>query len=322
MKKITDSEIERAAALLAQGELVAFPTETVYGLGADATNPTAVAKIFAVKKRPADHPLIVHIASIDQLSDWAEAVPENAWLLAKHFWPGPLTLILPKAKHVSMDLTGGQDSIGLRVPKHPTAQALLHAFGKGVAAPSANRFGRISPTTAKHVQEELGEAVSLVLDGGACNVGIESTIVDVTTETVKVLRPGIISAEQISALLAQPLDSSTNSTLRVSGHLASHYAPSTETQLVTTTGLLDRIHENLASQKRIFVIARQKQSVQHENLIWLNMSENAQVYAHDLYANLRQADNAGADLILIEAVPDNKDWLAINDRLQKAAFST
>ena len=320
MKKIIDNEIEHAVALLTRGELVAFPTETVYGLGADANNPAAVAKIFSAKKRPANHPLIVHLANVEQLSQWAETVPENARLLAKHFWPGPLTLILPKAKQVSMNLTGGQTSIGLRVPKHPVAQALLQAFGRGIAAPSANRFGKISPTTAKHVQEELGEAVSLVLDGGACNVGIESTILDVTTETVKVLRPGIISAEQISAVLAQPLGNNTNSTLRVSGHLASHYAPSTKTQLVATENLTDIIKENLVIEKKIYVIARQKQLVEHENLIWLTMSDNPQIYAHDLYAKLRQADNASVDLIVIEAVPDNKEWLAINDRLQKAAF--
>lgn len=194
-------DIEKAATILHAGGLVAIPTETVYGLGADARNPEALRKIFTTKQRPIDHPLIVHIADMTQLSDWAVAISDSALLLAKAFWPGPLTLILKKAPGVLDLVTGNQETIGIRIPNHPVAIALLKTFGRGVAAPSANRFGRISPTTADAVREELGNAVDLILDGGPCAVGVESTIVDVTGEAPVVLRPGMITQQQIAAVL-------------------------------------------------------------------------------------------------------------------------
>jgi L-threonylcarbamoyladenylate synthase len=196
-------EIAQAAVLLRAGEIVAFPTETVYGLGADAENPAALAKIFAAKGRPADHPLIVHLPGAEHLTRWAQDIPDSAFALANAFWPGPLTLILKRTSIVPNAVTGGQDTVGLRVPNHPVALALLRAFGSGIAAPSANRYGRISPTTAGHVRDELGDRVSLVLDGGACEVGIESTILDVSRGMPVLLRPGAITAEQIGSVCGQ-----------------------------------------------------------------------------------------------------------------------
>jgi len=196
-------QIEKAAALLRQGELVAFPTETVYGLGADASNPEAVAKIFAAKGRPADHPLIVHIPGVEHLDRWAREIPETAFASAKAFWPGPLTLILKRQPNVPDAVTGGQDTVGIRVPGHPLALELLKAFDGGVAAPSANRFGHVSPTTAQHVHDELGSAVAMVLDGGPCRVGIESTIVNLTGPQSRILRPGMISAADLGRVLGR-----------------------------------------------------------------------------------------------------------------------
>ena len=219
--------IREAVAVLARGGLVAFPTETVYGLGADASNETAVRRIFSVKGRPADHPLIVHLARVEQLADWAQRVPEAAWRLAEAFWPGPLTLVLPRAPRVLDVVTGGQESVGIRVPSHPVAQALLQAFGGGIAGPSANRFGRVSPTTAEHVRAELGSEVDLVLEGGQSEVGIESTIVDLSSDRPALLRPGIIGAERIAAVLGNALHAPDRTSPRASGMLASHYAPRT-----------------------------------------------------------------------------------------------
>ena len=224
--------IARAADRLRAGMLVAFPTETVYGLGADAGNPEAVRRIFAAKGRPADHPVIVHLHDAAQMADWARAVPEAAQKLAAAFWPGPLTLILPRASHVADVVTGGQDSVGLRVPSHPVARALLAAFGGGIAAPSANRFGRISPTTAQHVADDLGDAVAMILDGGACAVGIESTIVAFTGDQPVLLRPGGIGVAALSRALGRPLARRRCGAPRASGTLASHYAPRTPATLV------------------------------------------------------------------------------------------
>ena len=228
----SDADYARAIELLCAGELVAIPTETVYGLGADAANPAAVAKIFAAKGRPADHPLIVHLAGHDAVDRWAEQVPAVAWELMETFWPGPLTLILKKQAWVPDAVTGGQDTVGLRVPGHPVALELLRRFAAvagehaGIAAPSANRFGRISPTTAAHVQEELGDQVPLILDGGACKVGIESTIVDCSRGQPVVLRPGHIAPTHLEAVLGLvPLIETATGAPRVSGSLEAHYAP-------------------------------------------------------------------------------------------------
>ena len=217
--------IQQAADFLRKGKLVAIPTETVYGLGADAKNPEAVKHIFAAKARPADHPLIVHIPDKAVLTDWAVEIPETAYKLAERFWPGPLTLVLKKHPDVPMEVTGGQNTIALRVPNHPVALALLKAFGGGIAAPSANRFCRISPTQASHVEEELGDKVDLILDGGACQVGLESTIVDLSGGQPRLLRPGQISKSEIEEFMQEELELPKHSHVRAPGMMETHYSP-------------------------------------------------------------------------------------------------
>ena len=316
-------ELEQAVRLLRAGELVAFPTETVYGLGADASNPAAVAKIFAAKGRPADHPLIVHIPDASHLARWARDVPHTAHTLAAMYWPGPLTLILKKQSGVPDAVTGGQDTVGLRVPRHLLALQLLKAFadagGSGIAAPSANRFGRISPTTAEHVREELGDAVSLILDGGPCSVGIESTIVDLSRDQPVVLRPGAITAQQIAAVLDMEVkEGAADNAPRVSGSLAAHYAPITPMRLVPAEKIEQQLTESLAQGKRAIVLARRHAPAGMHHLHWLIAAADATSYAQDLYANLRRLDQAGADLILVETPPQTEEWRAVGDRLVRA----
>ncbi len=328
---MTPSEADycRAVDLLQAGELVGLPTETVYGLGADAANPAAVAKIFAAKGRPADHPLIVHIAGHDAVDDWAEQVPDVAWELMETFWPGPLTLILKKQPWVPSTVTGGQDTVGLRVPGHPVALELLRRFaaaqGKkgnrhaGIAAPSANRFGRISPTTAAHVAEELGDAVPLILDGGPCAVGIESTIVDCSRETPVVLRPGHISPLHLAAVLGrQPGIETSSGAPRVSGSLEAHYAPTTPLRMVAGERLLDFINAQRHRGGQCAVISRNQPPQAGMPHAWRLLPADPVGYAHDLYAALRDMDHAGADLIVVEALPTDPDWAAVADRLRRA----
>ncbi|GAB2180170.1 L-threonylcarbamoyladenylate synthase [Denitratisoma sp. agr-D3] len=320
-------DITRAAQLLAAGELVGMPTETVYGLAADAANPAAVARIFAAKGRPADHPLIVHIAGADQLPRWARDIPDAAYRLAAAFWPGPLTLILQRQPDVADAVTGGQDTVGLRVPNHPLALELLRAFRAGggsgaVAAPSANRFGRISPTSAEHVRQDLGERVSLVLDGGPCQVGIESTIVDLSRGAPVILRPGAITAEDVARVLAAPVAGATPPSTptpapRVSGSLAAHYAPRTPLRLVPAASLQDEVNAALAAGT-CAVLSFQALAPRH-GLSHYPASHTAAGYAHDLYRALRILDAAGASTILVEALPEGAEWQAVADRLGRAA---
>ncbi|MEC5397988.1 L-threonylcarbamoyladenylate synthase [Uliginosibacterium sp. H1] len=309
--------IARAAALLRAGELVALPTETVYGLGADAGNPAAVAKIFAAKNRPADHPLIVHLADAEALTQWAREIPKEAIALARAFWPGPLTLILKKEEDVPPEVTGGQDTVGLRVPDHPVALALLRAFGGGVAAPSANRFGRISPTTARHVFDELGESVALVLDGGACQVGIESTILDLSRGEPVILRPGMIGVDAIAAVIGRRprMPQRQEDAPRVSGALAAHYAPSTPMKMVDALALL-------SAPAEAAVLAREAMRPRHFTGRWINAPQDAAGFAHDLYANLRALDAAAAGSILVESLPEDGDWDALRDRLGRAVVGS
>ena len=316
-----DGRIARAVRLLRDGELVAFPTETVYGLGADASNPQAVAKIFAAKGRPADHPLIVHLAGAASLDAWAREVPEAARRLAAAFWPGPLTLILKRSPLVPDAVTGGQDTVGLRVPNHPLALALLQAFQGGIAAPSANRFGRISPTTAAHVSTELGDAVALILDGGPCQIGIESTIVDLSRGGAIVLRPGAIVAADIARVLGAEPDygmAGTNAP-RVSGSLPSHYAPATPLRLLSRRQLLPAVRSALALGQRLAVLARFAQPLAAAGLDWHAAPNDAAGYARELYATLRMLDESGVELILVQAPPAKAAWQAVADRLQRAA---
>lgn len=313
--------VAEAARRLAAGELVAFPTETVYGLGADAANPKAVAKIFAAKGRPADHPLIVHVGDATQIAAWAHDVPEAATKLAAAFWPGPLTMILRKAASVNAAVTGGQDTVGLRCPSHPVAQALLAEFARvgsgAIAAPSANKFGHVSPTTAQHVRDEFG-AELLVIDGGACEVGIESTIVDLSRGLAVLLRPGAISREQIAATLGAAPRSRDEAAPRVSGSLAAHYAPRTPMELVEESALEARVRAAVTQGTRVAVLARGEARASAATS-WQCAPESAAGYAHDLYANLRSLDASGAGLILVEAPPRDAAWEAVNDRLARAA---
>lgn len=308
-----EAGIARAVRVLRDGGLVGFPTETVYGLGADASNPEAVRRIFDAKGRPADHPLIVHLAAPSQVVEWARDVPPDAAALAEAFWPGPLTLILPRASCVSDLVTGGQDTVGLRVPSHPVAHRLLQAFGGGLAGPSANRFGRISPTTAEHVRDDLGERVDLILDGGPSQVGIESTIVDVTGGAPRVLRPGMITAARIEAVLRRGLATDQAGAPRVSGSLASHYAPRTPTVLVPGDRLVETVTPTDA------VLAHHLKPFSIDACLWIDLPDDPVIYARDLYACLRRLDVSGCARILIEDVPAAGDWIAIRDRLNRAA---
>ncbi len=314
-------EIEQAVALLRAGDLIAFPTETVYGLGADAASPAAVEKIFAAKGRPADHPLIVHLPDASHLARWARDVPAEAGQLASAFWPGPLTLILKRQASVPDAVTGGQDTVGLRVPNHPLALELLAAFDGGVAAPSANRFGRISPTTAAHVREELGDRVPLVLDGGACAVGIESTILDLSRGTPVLLRPGAIGAADIARVIGRMPEAAAPhaDAPRVSGSLDAHYAPRTPLQLVSSDGLLFALRNALVAGERVAVLAPTAQAISHDLVSWKQSPAEPAGFAHDLYASLRELDALGCVRILVQQPPAGENWLAVNDRLRRAA---
>lgn len=321
----SDLDYQRAVDLLVAGELVALPTETVYGLGADAANPAAVAKIFAAKGRPADHPLIVHLAGHDAVDHWAEQVPDVAWELMETFWPGPLTLILKKQAWVPDAVTGGQDTVGLRVPGHPVALELLRRFARakgehaGIAAPSANRFGRISPTTAGHVAEELGERVPLILDGGPCKVGIESTIIDCSRGEPVILRPGHISPVHLEAVLGrQPAVETAAGAPRVSGSLEAHYAPVTPLRMVAGERLLDFINAQRHRGGKCAVISANQPPQAGMPHAWRLMPADPVGYAHDLYAALRDMDHAGVDLIVVEALPADAAWGAVADRLRRA----
>jgi L-threonylcarbamoyladenylate synthase len=310
-------EIERAIALLRQGELVAFPTETVYGLGADARNPAAVAKIFAAKGRPADHPLIVHIPDTSHLDRWARDISQAAHVVAEKFWPGPLTLILKRHPDVPDCVTGGQDTVGLRIPNHPVALELLKAFDGGIAAPSANKFGRISPTTAQHVRDDLGDEVAMVLDGGPCQVGIESTIVDMSGERTTVLRPGMLASFDIGLLLGRmPAEAvNTNSVKTPGSHLA-HYAPRTPLLLTPEDSVAIAVRTSIGKRERIAVLAPFPAPIENPLIVyWHIASTDADTYAHELYATLRALDAVGADLIIVQRPP----WPAVIDRLMRAA---
>lgn len=321
----TADAIARAADLLRQGRLVAFPTETVYGLGADASNPDAVAGIFKAKGRPATHPLIVHIGDVANLYDWADTVPEAALKLAERFWPGPLAMILPKKPEVPLAVTGGQQTVGLRMPNHPVALALLKSFGGGIAAPSANRFCRISPTQALHVSEELGDSVDMILDGGPCQVGVESTIIDLSGSRPRLLRPGHISRQEIEAVLQTELVVPSASApeiseqIRAPGMMAVHYAPTTPAMRCPSEQLPDRIRQLIADGKKIGLLSYRLDIAETGQLHVLRLPKQAADYAQSLYAALRDLDNLQLDMILIEQPPQTEAWRAINDRLGKAS---
>jgi len=326
--------LEAAAQRLAAGSLVGMPTETVYGLAADADNPQAVQRIFAAKGRPSDHPLIVHLAAISSQAppDWraavahyAQQVPDFAWALMAAFWPGPLTLIVPRRAGVATQAAGGQDSVGLRCPAHPVAQALLAAARAhgvlGVAAPSANRFGRISPTTAAHVAEELADLPDtdlLILDGGACPVGIESTIVDCTRSHPVLLRPGMLTPAQLEAACGLPLRERDAAAPRASGTLASHYAPRAQVRLMSAEQLQAALDVLGRDARHIAVYARTPLKAR-PGVTLRQMPAQPAPAAQALFATLRALDAPGVKLIWVETPPDTPAWDGVRDRLQRAA---
>ncbi len=309
-----------AAANLLAGGLVAFPTETVYGLGADACNADAVARIYSVKGRPADHPLIVHIASMDGLGDWADDVPGYAISLARDFWPGPMSLVVKRSGLAGDFVTGGQDTVGVRVPDHPVALGLLEAFaragGKGVAAPSANRFGNVSPTTAQAVADELGDYLAegdQILDGGPCDVGVESTIIDCTGDVPRILRPGAITAQMISESTGLEVAGQTSdgevvnsNAIRVSGSLEAHYAPA-------ATVVLDQ--SPVAGQGFIAMA----DVVGGEGVVRLAAPKNHEEFARVLYSALRAADEHGLEMVVVTQPVGDGIAVAIRDRLKRAS---
>jgi L-threonylcarbamoyladenylate synthase len=324
------SDVAFAARALEAGGLVAFPTETVYGLGGDAENAQAIAAIYAAKGRPANHPVIVHIAPEADIAYWVSAVPAVARQLIAAFWPGPLTLILPRAAHIPDAVSGGQDTVGLRCPSHPVAQALLRQFKQGrggIAGPSANKFGHVSPTTAQHVRDEFTGAdaasIAYILDGGQSEVGIESTILDVSrvaTHGVVLLRPGHISALQIAEVLGVAPSAPDAAAPRASGTLDAHYAPATPVALVNGDRL-DAVAQQLHKAGKTIALIYYRSPVMPA-LAAMALPANAAGYAHDLYAALRAMDGVGADLIMVETPPADAAWQGINDRLRRAAFDS
>ena len=317
LSKCSANAMADAAANLVAGGLVAFPTETVYGLGADACNAEAVARIYSVKGRPADHPLIVHIASMDGLGDWADDVPRYAISLARDFWPGPMTLVFKRSALAGDFVTGGQDTVGVRVPDHPVALGLLEAFvkagGKGVAAPSANRFGNVSPTTSQAVSDELGDYLAdgdQILDGGPCDVGVESTIIDCTGDTPKILRPGAITAQMIAGSTGlEVVGVLEESAIRVSGSLEAHYAPA-------ATVVLDQ--SPVAGQGFIAMA----DVLAGEGVVRLAAPKTNEEFARILYSALRAADEQGLETVVVEQPVGNGIAIAIRDRLKRAAFGS
>lgn len=313
--------ISEAVEALKQGALVAFPTETVYGLGASAVDANALKRLYAAKGRPAEHPVIVHLADTDQLSDWVLHIPPAAMRLAQSLWPGPMTLILPRSVRAQDAVTGGQNSVGVRIPNHPVALELLKSFGDGVAAPSANKFGQLSPTNATDVASEFRDELAIVLDGGPCDVGIESTIIDFSQEQPRILRPGMILPEQIELIAGIKLQaglwaSSKTESTRVPGGLPSHYAPNTPLEIVSGEKLEESVRSRLESGKRVCVLSFRQPE---RSAVWVAASNTANVYARQLYSNLRKLDQQRADVILVEAVPTGSDWDGISDRLRRAA---
>lgn len=323
---VMQDAIHSAAELLRAGGTVAFPTETVYGLGADAANPLALRRVFEAKGRPADHPLIVHIADAAHLPGWAQDIPDAAWRLTAAFWPGPLTLILRRRDQVLNEVTGGQGTVGLRVPDHPVAAALLRAFGGGIAAPSANRFGRVSPTTAQHVRDELGAQVGMILDGGPCRVGVESTIVSLAHGKAVLLRPGGLPVAAIEDALQQKiaLTQAAGRALRVPGALAAHYAPATPLELHSDDVLWQRARQLAAQGRKVAVLGLGDagECAASGGFAHVPMPDLADEYARVLYATLRRLDQAGFDRLLAEMPPDRQPWLAVRDRLRRAAQGT
>lgn len=324
---IDEAAIDRAVEILTAGGLVAIPTETVYGLAADADNEAAVLATFSVKNRPTNHPLIVHVADPCALDAWAINIPPEARLLVKTFWPGPLTLVLKKADRCGGFVTGNQDSVALRCPSHPWTHELLKRFSgndyKGLTAPSCNTFGRISPTSAKHVFDDLGlkpdGKLDFILDGGICEVGVESTMINLSGDRPEILRHGAVTREMLEAVLKRPVPDAGSNAPRASGRLKSHYAPKTKLEIVPSLSLRSRIEELRGKKLAVMASKEILISVKDWGFFSIEAPATLKSYAHGLYENLHKLDAANADLILVEAPPALPDWAAVNDRLGRAA---
>ncbi len=319
---IDAAAITRAVEALRSGGLVALPTETVYGLAADADNEAAVRALFAAKGRPADHPVIVHIGDTDALHQWSIDVPESAHVLARTFWPGPLTLLLKRSARAKDFVTGGQDTVGLRSPSHPWMRAVLREFGGALAVPSANRFGRVSPTTAQHVMRDLGlkprGSIDLILDGGACPVGIESTIVDLSGDVPTLLRPGSITRAQLQRAIGRQVVDAGTQAPRASGRLEKHYAPRTPLWVMAAEELAAKL--GAPCKKRLGVLAplHLLQGCRANVALAIAAAESADDYARSLYANLHRLDTSNAARLVIAAPPAGPEWEAVHDRLRRA----
>lgn len=317
--------IDQAITVLNEGGLVAIPTETVYGLAADADNEAAVMSIYRAKGRPSDHPLIVHVDSADALPYWADDIPPEAWLLVKRYWPGPLTIVLKKKPRCGLWVTGGQDTVALRCPAHPLTHELLKRFAgpthKGLTAPSANTFGRISPSTAAHVEEDLGlkptGKLDLIVDGGPCEFGLESTMINLSGERPSLLRHGVVSREMLEETLGFSVPDAGSDAPRASGRLKSHYAPKTRLEIVPREALAERIRE--LGNLRVAVMADKDALASLEVAYRIEQPEGVLAYGRDLYENLHKLDRAGCDRILVQAPPQSPEWAAVNDRLGRAS---
>jgi len=315
----TDADLSRAVETLRRGGLVAFPTETVYGLGADADNAAALARLYAVKGRPGEHPVIVHVGAPAQLTDWAADVPVAARRLGDELWPGPLTLVVRRAARVLDGVTGGGDTVGVRVPDQPVALALLRGFGGGIAAPSANRFGHVSPTRAEDVRADIGDDVEVVLDDGPCPVGVESTIVDCTGEELVILRPGGVTRERVEEVSGRAVGVQGDGVTRAPGTLKSHYAPETTVLVVDRDDLAPRAAALLAAGQRVAVLAPVPIPLLPPDVVVLDGPADSDEYARVLYARLREVDRRGVDALLAVPPPDAGLGVAIGDRLRRAA---
>ncbi len=311
---------DEALRLLRAGRLVAVPTETVYGLAGDAANPVAVRAIFAAKERPTNHPLIVHLPSADHMARWARDIPPAAWRLAEAFWPGPITFLLHKSDAIPTEATGGRPTIGLRVPAHPVLRQILAELDSGLAAPSANPYQRLSPTTAEQVMQGLGGRIDAVLDGGPCEVGLESTIVDLTGDAPRIVRAGPITRAQIEAVLGVPVEFPERHDAAVPGNVAAHYQPRTPLSVVANDALRERLARSNADA-RIAVAYHSADLVLPDTGIVarVRLPADKAGYAHALYSALHALDSAGADAIWLERPPQDEDWRDVNDRLSKAA---
>lgn len=314
---VSDHDISEAVAVLRRGGLVAFPTETVYGLGCDARSPEALRHLYTVKGRPTGHPVIVHLPAIEHLDQWAETVPEEARVLAEACWPGPLTVIMPRTEIVPDEVTGGRVGVALRVPDQPVALALLRAFGGGVAAPSANRFGRVSPTTAANVRDDLGADVDMILDGGPCTVGVESTIVDCTGAAPVIVRLGGVPKEQIEGLLGHAIEMGVDGERAAPGTLPTHYSPDACVVVVERDDLLEQLEATLATGKHVGLLALDPPSVP-TGVVVLEPPTDVEQYARVLYARLREADRLGLDVLYAVAPPECGIGAAVVDRLRRA----